>query len=235
MVHFPALPSPPYEFRWRYDGITRRGLPHSEIPGSKVVCTSPRLIAAYCVLHRLLAPRHSPYALSSLTIGITADDHLSRVDRHPTAALPTPSLEHCVFLWIRKNYRLQDIQLSKIRRGASLPEPLYWLTRGDPFGPAPFARAARYRSPPGFVHAPFGAPRTLISRVLRYRTLKAIWPVRSPSLPACLPSRLRLAAPTRLPSRSSRSAKRRRAKDGGEYRARTGDLLVANQALSQLS
>ena len=26
-----------------------------------------------------------------------------------------------------------------------------------------------------------------------------------------------------------------RAKDGGEYRARTGDLLVANQALSQLS
>ena len=70
MVHFPALPSPPYGFRWRYDGITRRGLPHSEIPGSKVVCTSPRLIAAYCVLHRLLAPRHSPYALSSLTIGM---------------------------------------------------------------------------------------------------------------------------------------------------------------------
>ena len=30
-------------------------------------------------------------------------------------------------------------------------------------------------------------------------------------------------------------AKLRRAKDGGEYRARTGDLLVANQALSQLS
>ena len=27
----------------------------------------------------------------------------------------------------------------------------------------------------------------------------------------------------------------RRAKVGGEYRARTGDLLVANQALSQLS
>ena len=28
---------------------------------------------------------------------------------------------------------------------------------------------------------------------------------------------------------------RQRAKVGGEYRARTGDLLVANQALSQLS
>src|SRR5215475_10251126 len=49
-------------------GISQRGFPHSEIPGSKVVCTSPGLIAAYRVLHRLLAPRHSPYALSSLTI-----------------------------------------------------------------------------------------------------------------------------------------------------------------------
>jgi hypothetical protein len=29
------------------------------------------LFAAYRVLHRLLAPRHSPYALSSLTIGIS--------------------------------------------------------------------------------------------------------------------------------------------------------------------
>ncbi len=44
------------------------GLPHSEILGSKPVCGSPKLIAAYHVLHRLLAPRHSPYALSSLTI-----------------------------------------------------------------------------------------------------------------------------------------------------------------------
>ena len=44
------------------------GLPHSEILGSKPVCGSPKLFAAYHVLHRLLAPRHSPYALSSLTI-----------------------------------------------------------------------------------------------------------------------------------------------------------------------
>jgi hypothetical protein len=43
-------------------------LPHSDILGSKPVCGSPKLFAAYHVLHRLLAPRHSPYALSSLTI-----------------------------------------------------------------------------------------------------------------------------------------------------------------------
>ena len=42
--------------------------PHSEIPGSKDVCSSPRLIAAYHVFHRLPVPRHSPCALCSLTV-----------------------------------------------------------------------------------------------------------------------------------------------------------------------
>ena len=37
---------------------------HSEIPGSKVICTYPRLIAAYHVLHRLREPRHPPDALT---------------------------------------------------------------------------------------------------------------------------------------------------------------------------
>ena len=44
------------------------GFPHSEISGSKLICSSPKLIAAYHVLHRLLMPRHSPCALISLTI-----------------------------------------------------------------------------------------------------------------------------------------------------------------------
>ena len=39
------------------------GLSHSEIPGSKVICTLPGLIAAYHVLHRLREPRHPPCAL----------------------------------------------------------------------------------------------------------------------------------------------------------------------------
>ena len=39
------------------------GLSHSEILGSKVICTYPRLIAAYHVLHRLREPRHPPCAL----------------------------------------------------------------------------------------------------------------------------------------------------------------------------
>ena len=49
-------------------GITEieGGFPHSEIRGSKVVRTSPRLIAAYHVLHRLSAPRHPPDTLKAL-------------------------------------------------------------------------------------------------------------------------------------------------------------------------
>ena len=43
--------------------ITTIRLPHSEISGSKRICRSPKLIAAYHVLHRLLAPRHPLCAL----------------------------------------------------------------------------------------------------------------------------------------------------------------------------
>ena len=42
------------------------GFPHSEILGSKLIRSSPRLIAAYYVLHRLHAPRHPLDALKAL-------------------------------------------------------------------------------------------------------------------------------------------------------------------------
>src|SRR3546814_7019064 len=41
------------------------GFPHSEIVGSKLAHSSPTLIAACHVLHRLCMPRHSPNALTS--------------------------------------------------------------------------------------------------------------------------------------------------------------------------
>ena len=44
-------------------GLQPDGFSHSEICGSKVICTSPQLFAAYHVLHRLWEPRHPPYAL----------------------------------------------------------------------------------------------------------------------------------------------------------------------------
>lgn len=57
-----------YEFSNESYGITRMGLPHSEIFGSKHVCCSPKRIAAYRVFHRLLTPSHPPQALRSLTL-----------------------------------------------------------------------------------------------------------------------------------------------------------------------
>ena len=48
----------------------------SEISGSEVVCTSPKLIAAYHVLHRFRTPRHPPYALISLTKNSANNENL---------------------------------------------------------------------------------------------------------------------------------------------------------------
>ena len=44
------------------EGCSAR-FPHSEISGSKPICGSPKLFAAYHVFHRLLVPRHPPCAL----------------------------------------------------------------------------------------------------------------------------------------------------------------------------
>src|SRR3954465_1406262 len=84
MFQFPGFALNPYVFRAQYLHLTIRsptppgrpagvririiegGFPHSEILGSKLVRSSPRLIAAYHVLHRLSAPRHPPNALKTL-------------------------------------------------------------------------------------------------------------------------------------------------------------------------
>ena len=55
---------------WIHHAVTEvcsAGFPHSDISGSKDICSSPKLFAAYHVFHRLLVPRHPPCALYSLT------------------------------------------------------------------------------------------------------------------------------------------------------------------------
>ena len=81
-----------YVFSGGFSGISQSGFPHSEIPGSKLICSSPGLIAAYRVLHRLLVPRHSPYTLSSLTI---RNSDLPR--RHSRDRLVRPMHTACVW------------------------------------------------------------------------------------------------------------------------------------------
>lgn len=51
-----------------YDMRCAHGLPHSGIPGSMDVCSSPRLLAAYHALLRQTAPSHPPWTLIYLTI-----------------------------------------------------------------------------------------------------------------------------------------------------------------------
>jgi len=104
----------------------------------------------------------------------------------------------CVF---EKNYRLQDIQLSKSLNGSRRRPQPFSITRFvlAGLGPPPRSRATadnlRLACQSTFAPQRYGGQAVL----------------------ACQP---KLA---------------QRAKVGGEYRARTGDLLVANQALSQLS
>ena len=52
--------------------ITPGGFPHSDIFGSTLARNSPKHFAACHVLRRLLAPRHPPHALSSLTYSVHA-------------------------------------------------------------------------------------------------------------------------------------------------------------------
>ena len=85
---------PAYGFSRGSSGINREGLPHSDISGSKPVCGSPKLFAAYHVLHRLLAPRHPPYALSSLTIR-NLELYAALAQRFGARGLPSAEPKHC--------------------------------------------------------------------------------------------------------------------------------------------
>ena len=59
---------PPFALTLSVTGLQPAGLPHSEITGSIPVCSSPVLIAAYHVLHRLQKPRHPPSALVTFSL-----------------------------------------------------------------------------------------------------------------------------------------------------------------------
>eukprot|EP00494_Astrolonche_serrata_P006761 UN06786 len=67
MFQFPRFASYTYEFSARYPA-SRVGFPIRKSSGQSLFISSPGLIADYHVLHRLLPPRHPPYALIHLTI-----------------------------------------------------------------------------------------------------------------------------------------------------------------------
>ena len=65
------------KFSITYLSMNPGEFPHSEISGSMLICSSPKLIAAYHVFHRLPVPRHSPCALVRLTISIKSLSRLA--------------------------------------------------------------------------------------------------------------------------------------------------------------
>ena len=73
MFQFRRFPTYCYFIHSTLTRYCRAGFPHSDIHGSKDICSSPWLFAACHVLLRLLMPRHSPCALYSLTYRIFAD------------------------------------------------------------------------------------------------------------------------------------------------------------------
>ena len=117
------------------------GFPHSEIIGSKLIRSSPTLIAAYYVLHRLCTPRHPLNALktldrshyqcpqhqhhpSPLEGSVTTSSGLSI--RRITAAVPTQML--CV------SGLIGQIKLTRIHVALLfLPGVLVKRTKGDLF------------------------------------------------------------------------------------------------------
>ena len=85
MFQFRAFPSYGYLIHRTIPEYCSGVLPHSEISGSTLICSSPKLFAACHVLHRLLMPRHSPCALFSLTfiksVLLTSSLELCRLNR----------------------------------------------------------------------------------------------------------------------------------------------------------
>ena len=67
MFQFRRFPAYAYLIQRTLIRYCRTGFPHSDISGSQLMCSSPKLFAACHVLRRLLMPRHPPCALSSLT------------------------------------------------------------------------------------------------------------------------------------------------------------------------
>ena len=84
MFQFRRFPTYCYFIHSTLTRYCRAGFPHSDIHGSKDICSSPWLFAACHVLLRLLLPRHSPCALSSLTF-VGAKSARLRFRRQPMA------------------------------------------------------------------------------------------------------------------------------------------------------
>ena len=108
MFQFPAFAS---IIQWM-TGLQPAGLSHSEIRGSKVICTYPQLIAAYHVLHRLREPRHPPCALNYLSFILELS--LKKYDCKQTILLKDKVYTFSLYFYFTKSFFFGLFIMSKI-------------------------------------------------------------------------------------------------------------------------
>ena len=120
MFQFSGFPSYDYFIHHMMTEYCSAGFPHSEICGSMDICSYPQLIAACHVLLRLLMPRHSPCALSSLTsLGSPFElNYMSFFPKIEYSCLPFygkthSSSLHCSVFKVQRRNQLNPIPLTQ--------------------------------------------------------------------------------------------------------------------------
>ena len=76
--------------------IKGAGFPHSEISGSMPFGGSPELIAALCVLHRLMMPRHPSYARIRLARNFLASRYVAILFNFSSLRLSKTEQKRCL-------------------------------------------------------------------------------------------------------------------------------------------
>ena len=120
MFQFRRFPSYAYFIQRRMTGYCPAGLPHSDIPGSMDICSSPRLFAACHVLLRLLMPRHSPCALFSLTCGVASCASLTR-PRQPFSLRCRSHSLRCSAFFLKNLPIFEELDESRDLRSLATP------------------------------------------------------------------------------------------------------------------
>ena len=120
MFQFRRFPAYAYLIQRTLTEYCSAGFPHSEILGSKLMCSSPRLIAACHVLLRLLMPRHSPCALFSLTCGVASCASLARPRQLFSLRCRSHSLR-CSAFFLKNRKIFEELDESRDLRSLATP------------------------------------------------------------------------------------------------------------------
>ena len=211
------------------------GLPHSETPGSPIARISPGLFAACHVLHRLSVPRHPPDALLfALDHRIAVTGDAAPPPRTGPSPMPAPAQAGGGGLY-------EDTSLGHPAQALLAPsrqaKPRFAERAGQTLlAPGLSASVTSQLSLHPSINAPPRSPAAVSLELLRNVAHALAF-----GTPRC--SRLHLPTGNTWPCRWCLSAQRRcacraanrRFAGGGGERVRTDDLLLAKQALSQLS